>query len=355
MNDMFRRQMMDYVEYHRDPRNGLMHVVGIVFLFLGVMLPLSLWHFDAFGLRISLGAIMALPVLAYWVLLDTALGAGVSGVRGRAPCCGHDDRRPRPWNRPVGPVCRARHPWLRGAGGRPPGLRAKQAIAPGSSGSSLAWTDVCDGEIVHGARLAAFRGRDHRAELVSGTACIGPAPRRSTLTLLMNVLVTGGSGFIGQYLVSALVARGERVRVLDVRCPTHMASEVQYIEGSVLDANAVRAAVTGVDQVYHLAGLPGMWMPDRRGLPPRQLRGHGDRACRGAQLRREALPALLDRVDPVRLSRRQRRGCSSRTARSRDARRLYALEGARRSARDAGSRGGLSRRRRHADHADRAA
>jgi nucleoside-diphosphate-sugar epimerase len=79
----------------------------------------------------------------------------------------------------------------------------------------------------------------------------------------MNVLVTGGSGFIGQYLVSALVARGERVRVLDVRCPTHMAAEVQYVEGSVLDANAVRAAVTGVDQVYHLAGLPGMWMPDR--------------------------------------------------------------------------------------------
>jgi uncharacterized membrane protein YGL010W len=79
MNDMFRRQMMDYVEYHRDPRNGLMHVVGIVFLFLGAMLPLSLWHFDAFGLKISLGAILASPVLLYWLLLDTALGAGVLG------------------------------------------------------------------------------------------------------------------------------------------------------------------------------------------------------------------------------------------------------------------------------------
>jgi uncharacterized membrane protein YGL010W len=77
MNDMFRRQMLDYVEYHRDPRNGLMHVFGIVFLFLGVMLPLSLWQFDALGLKISLGAILALPVLAYWLLLDTALGAGV--------------------------------------------------------------------------------------------------------------------------------------------------------------------------------------------------------------------------------------------------------------------------------------
>ncbi|MFN5408820.1 NAD-dependent epimerase/dehydratase family protein [Bradyrhizobium sp.] len=79
----------------------------------------------------------------------------------------------------------------------------------------------------------------------------------------MKVLVTGGSGFIGHHLVSALAARGTKVRVLDIRCPTHMIDEVEYIEGSVLDAGLVRNAVAGVDQVYHLAGLPGMWMPDR--------------------------------------------------------------------------------------------
>lgn len=77
MNERFRRQMMDYVVYHRDPVNGLMHVVGIVFLFLGAMLPLSLWHFDAFGLKISLGAVMALPVLIYWLLLDATLGTAI--------------------------------------------------------------------------------------------------------------------------------------------------------------------------------------------------------------------------------------------------------------------------------------
>jgi dihydroflavonol-4-reductase len=79
----------------------------------------------------------------------------------------------------------------------------------------------------------------------------------------MNVLVTGGSGFIGQHLVAALVARGVRVRVLDIRSPTHMVADVHYLEGSVLDAAVVRQAVDGVEQVYHLAGLPGMWMPDR--------------------------------------------------------------------------------------------
>ncbi|MGC2776481.1 MAG: NAD-dependent epimerase/dehydratase family protein, partial [Bradyrhizobium sp.] len=80
----------------------------------------------------------------------------------------------------------------------------------------------------------------------------------------MKVLVTGGSGFIGHHLVSGLTARGTEVRVLDVRCPTQMIAEVQYIEGSVLDVPVVREAVAGVDQVYHLAGLPGMWMPDRQ-------------------------------------------------------------------------------------------
>lgn len=79
----------------------------------------------------------------------------------------------------------------------------------------------------------------------------------------MKVLVTGGSGFIGHHLVSALIARGAQVHVFDLRHPRQMIADVQYIEGSVLDAAAVRDAVDGIDQVYHLAGLPGMWLPDR--------------------------------------------------------------------------------------------
>jgi len=38
---------------------------------------------------------------------------------------------------------------------------------------------------------------------------------------------------------------------------------VQYVEGSVLDAGLVEDALDGVDQVYHLAGLPGMWVPQK--------------------------------------------------------------------------------------------
>ena len=78
---------------------------------------------------------------------------------------------------------------------------------------------------------------------------------------MTRVLVTGGSGFIGQHLVSALVARDRQVRVLDLKPPTHALPEVEYVKGSVLDHGLVDDALNGVDQVYHLAGLPGMWMP----------------------------------------------------------------------------------------------
>jgi dihydroflavonol-4-reductase len=80
---------------------------------------------------------------------------------------------------------------------------------------------------------------------------------------MTRALVTGGSGFIGQPLVSELVARGRQVRVLDVLLPTRTSAMVDYVQGSVLDRGLVHDVMGGVDEVYHLAGLPGMWKPDR--------------------------------------------------------------------------------------------
>jgi dihydroflavonol-4-reductase len=87
------------------------------------------------------------------------------------------------------------------------------------------------------------------------------------------VLVTGGSGFIGQHLVEALRSRGQRVRVLDLRPPAAAGCEVDYVRGSVLDGDAVAAALHGVDQVYHLAGLPGMWTANKRDFHEVNCRG----------------------------------------------------------------------------------
>jgi uncharacterized membrane protein YGL010W len=77
MGSYFRRQLADYVEYHRDPWNCAMHVFGIVFLFLAAVLPLSLWPVTVLGIQTSAAAVAVTPVLVYWFLLDFALGAGI--------------------------------------------------------------------------------------------------------------------------------------------------------------------------------------------------------------------------------------------------------------------------------------
>ena len=78
-----------------------------------------------------------------------------------------------------------------------------------------------------------------------------------------RVLVTGGTGFIGQHLVSALVARDHKVRVLDRRPPVCALPDVEYVSGSVLDSALVDDTLRDIDEVYHLAGLPGMWLPQK--------------------------------------------------------------------------------------------
>ena len=88
----------------------------------------------------------------------------------------------------------------------------------------------------------------------------------------MQTLVTGGSGFIGQHLV-ALLAQDRRVRILDLRPPACAPEGVQFIKGSVLDPAAVGAALDGVDEVYHLAALPGMWIPHKDDFHAVNFRG----------------------------------------------------------------------------------
>jgi UDP-glucose 4-epimerase len=76
-------------------------------------------------------------------------------------------------------------------------------------------------------------------------------------------LVTGGSGFLGSACVRRLVREGHMVRVLDnhsrgrERRLREVAGEIEVIEGDVRDAGVVRRAVTGMDEVLHLAFLNG--------------------------------------------------------------------------------------------------
>lgn len=72
----------------------------------------------------------------------------------------------------------------------------------------------------------------------------------------MNVLVTGGAGFIGSSLACALVARGDRVRVLDdlsTGYRENVPDGAELIAADVADEAAVRRAVEGIELIFHQA------------------------------------------------------------------------------------------------------
>lgn len=70
----------------------------------------------------------------------------------------------------------------------------------------------------------------------------------------MKVLVTGGSGFIGSHVVDKLRAKGIEVRIFDMVMPTFR-KDIEFYQGSLLDFEALRMALVGVDCVYHLAAI----------------------------------------------------------------------------------------------------
>lgn len=86
----------------------------------------------------------------------------------------------------------------------------------------------------------------------------------------MNLLVTGGAGFIGSHTVDLLLARGHTVRVLDALTPPvhaagerpdYLPAEVELIHGDVRDRDAWARALAGVEAVFHFAAYQD-YLPD---------------------------------------------------------------------------------------------
>ena len=83
---------------------------------------------------------------------------------------------------------------------------------------------------------------------------------------MKNVLITGGTGFIGSNLAAALSAEGCNVRIL--RRPSSnlfnvQALPVEHSIGDVRDLDSLRNAVRGCDTVFHTAAMVSFWKPAR--------------------------------------------------------------------------------------------
>jgi dTDP-L-rhamnose 4-epimerase len=84
----------------------------------------------------------------------------------------------------------------------------------------------------------------------------------------MQILITGGAGFIGSHLADELLRHGHHVRALDslseqvhgarARRPAYLNPDVELVRGDARDADAVRRALDGVDAVYHFAAAVGV-------------------------------------------------------------------------------------------------
>ncbi|MEO6612680.1 MAG: NAD-dependent epimerase/dehydratase family protein [Chitinophagaceae bacterium] len=86
------------------------------------------------------------------------------------------------------------------------------------------------------------------------------------------VLVTGGSGFLGSYIIRQLVEKGHTVRAIR-RSPVipfwispEILDKVEWVEGDVLDVVSLEDAMDGIDSVIHSAAVVSFVKKDRRNM-----------------------------------------------------------------------------------------
>jgi UDP-glucose 4-epimerase len=72
---------------------------------------------------------------------------------------------------------------------------------------------------------------------------------------MKNVIVFGGSGFVGSHVVDALTGSGYSVKIFDLKEPGYINNNANFIKGDITDEKAVSEAIKGMDIVYNFAGL----------------------------------------------------------------------------------------------------
>jgi nucleoside-diphosphate-sugar epimerase len=74
----------------------------------------------------------------------------------------------------------------------------------------------------------------------------------------MQILLTGGSGDLGQTLAPMLLDKGDTPVILDIRAPRDLKPGAVFIEGSILDRAKLNEAIRGCDCIVHIAAWHGI-------------------------------------------------------------------------------------------------
>lgn len=84
------------------------------------------------------------------------------------------------------------------------------------------------------------------------------------------ILVTGGTGFIGAYILKHLIEKGHKVRAIkrpSGKIPSFISADimnkVEWVEGDILDVVSLEDAMEGIDTIVHAAAIVS-FSPDRR-------------------------------------------------------------------------------------------
>lgn len=99
----------------------------------------------------------------------------------------------------------------------------------------------------------------------------------------MRTTITGGAGFIGSHLTEYLLRRGDDVLVLDNLSTGRLCNldevidhpRLTFVEGSIMDRQAVASAIDGADRVFHLAAAVGVHLIVDRPLDSLRTNIHG--------------------------------------------------------------------------------
>jgi len=84
------------------------------------------------------------------------------------------------------------------------------------------------------------------------------------MPLTGTAVVTGGAGFIGSHIASALTRNGLRVRIIDDLSTGHrenldeITGDVEFTQGSVADEQLLKKVLDGVEIVFHEAAIPSV-------------------------------------------------------------------------------------------------